>query len=103
MPINLDKPQLWKADIVRSVDMYNRWFMAFAPRAFRETRISTAEHVKDALELTLHLTNISPALLMENPKVLSMLRMATCPPIADRSTSRPRFCLKEFGSKYGKY
>ncbi|MBP9663773.1 MAG: XamI family restriction endonuclease [Pyrinomonadaceae bacterium] len=82
MPINLDKPQLWKADIVSSVDMYNRWFMAFAPKAFRQTRILTAQHVKDALNRTSNLTNISPALLIENPHVLSMLRMSTCPPIA---------------------
>lgn len=87
MPINLDKPQLWKDDIARSVDMYNRWFMAFAPKAFRKTRITTAARVKDALARTLNLTDISAALLTENPRVLSMLRMSTCPPIAqDRLT-----------------
>ena len=39
VPVNLDKPHLWKADIGLSVDMYNDWFMRFAPAAFRETRI----------------------------------------------------------------
>lgn len=34
MVVNLDKPQRWKADITQSVDMYNRWFMQFAPSAF---------------------------------------------------------------------
>jgi len=31
MPVNLDKPHLWKGDVARSVDMYNDWFMHFAP------------------------------------------------------------------------
>ncbi len=43
MGINLDKPHLWNQDIIQSVDLYNTWFMDFAPKAFRETRISTAE------------------------------------------------------------
>jgi hypothetical protein len=82
MPINLDKPQLWKEDIAKSVDMYNTWFMQFAPRAFRETRVKTALQVESALRATANLTNISPSLLIKNPTVLSMLRMSTCPPIA---------------------
>jgi hypothetical protein len=82
MPINLDKPQLWKQDITSSVDMYNSWFMEFAPKAFRETRIITAKRVEFALSSTTNLTNITPALLRQHPEVLSMLRMSTCPPIA---------------------
>ena len=42
MSINRDKPDLWKDDILQSVDLYNSWFMEFAPRAFRETRVTTA-------------------------------------------------------------
>ena len=34
MGINLDKPHLWKQDIIQSVDLYNTWFMDFAPKAF---------------------------------------------------------------------
>ena len=82
MSINRDKPDLWKADIRRSVDLYNSWFMEFAPKAFRETRIKTAEQVEFALRSTANLTNVSPALLKEHPSVLPMLRMSTCPPIA---------------------
>ena len=37
MGVSLDKPQNWKADIAQSVDMYNDWFMKFAPKAFRDT------------------------------------------------------------------
>lgn len=82
MGINRDKPDLWKADIVLSVDLYNAWFMQFAPKAFRETRVKTAEHVEFALRSTANLTNVTPKLLKEHPRVLPMLRMSTCPPIA---------------------
>lgn len=50
MGINLDKPHLWKQDIIQSVDLYNTWFMDFAPKAFRETRVSTAKNVEEALK-----------------------------------------------------
>lgn len=82
MPINLDKPQLWKADIARSVDMYNSWFMKFAPKAFRENRVRTAKQVEDALVLTKNLASIMPEVLKRSPEVLPILRMSTCPPIA---------------------
>ena len=52
MGINLDKPQLWKNDINSSVDLYNTWFMEFAPKAFRETRVITAKSVEQALQET---------------------------------------------------
>ena len=66
MGINLDKPYLWKQDIVQSVDLYNTWFMDFAPKAFRETRIITAKSVEDALKVTNYLINISPDLLIKD-------------------------------------
>lgn len=82
MGINRDKPDLWKRDVAESVDLYNSWFMEYAPQAFRETRISTAIKVENALVNTSYLKNISVDLLKEHPEVLPMLRMATCPPIA---------------------
>lgn len=82
MKVNSDKVDFWKADVARSVDFYNKWFMAFAPRAFRETRIETTKHVELALQFTNNMTKIDPKTLQENPSVLPMLRMATCPPIA---------------------
>lgn len=36
---------MWKDDIKESVDMYNKWFMAFASKAFREIRVSTTKEV----------------------------------------------------------
>ncbi|MFS1464498.1 XamI family restriction endonuclease [Vibrio lentus] len=73
---------IWKADVAESVDFYNNWFMSFAPKAFRETRIETTKQVKQALEWTDNLTNIRPDTLIKHPSVLPMLRMATCPPLA---------------------
>jgi XamI restriction endonuclease len=80
--VNRDKVDSWKVDVARSVDFYNEWFMAFAPQAFRETRIEITKQVELALQLTKNLTNIRPETLLANPAVLPMLRMATCPPIA---------------------
>jgi hypothetical protein len=82
VPVNLDKPQLWKADIALSVDMYNDWFMKFAPVAFRETRLTRTKDVEDTLHRTKNLTDIKAELLREHPGVLPTLRMSTCPPIA---------------------
>jgi hypothetical protein len=82
MPVNLDKPQQWKADIIHSVDMYNDWFMKFAPQAFRSTRVQTTKDVEAALNATDNITNIQPALMREHPEILPTLRMSTCPPLA---------------------
>jgi type II restriction enzyme len=82
VPVNLDKPHLWKADIALSVDMYNLWFMEFAPVAFRETRIKATKEVEETLHRTANLTDIKPALLRQHPDALPTLRMSTCPPIA---------------------
>lgn len=82
MPVNRDKPDQWKADIAQSVDMYNDWFMKFAPNAFRETRIRTTQDVEATLKTTANLTEIQPKTLREYPEILPTLRMSTCPPIA---------------------
>jgi len=80
--VNNNKPDLWKADIAQSIDMYNDWFMGFAPTTFRETRIKTTEAVVTTLKITNNLTDISSAILRSHPGVLPTLRMSTCPPIA---------------------
>lgn len=82
MGINLDKPHLWQQDVKESVAQYNAWFMDFAPKAFRETRIATIGNVETALQRTNYLQDLSPELLREHPEVLPILRMVTCPPIA---------------------
>lgn len=80
--VNRTKPDRWKADIIRSVDMYNSWFMEFAPSAYRETRIKVTADVEATLQTTSNLTNVSLSLLKANPGILPTLRMSTCPPIA---------------------
>lgn len=82
MPVNLNKPQYWKADIAQSVDMYNQWFMKFAPKAFRDTRIRATKDVEETLRVTTNLTNIQPEIMRKRPEVLPTLRMSTCPPLA---------------------
>lgn len=82
MRVNLDKPQQWKTDIIQSVDMYNEWFMNFAPHAFRTTRIQTTKDVEGALHATANITDIQPSVMRKNPAILPTLRMSTCPPLA---------------------
>lgn len=82
MPANADKVNKWKTDSLQSVDMYNDWFIRFAPLTYRETRAQTTRDVENALKWTNNLTNIEPDLLRAYPGILSMLRMTTAPPIA---------------------
>ena len=82
MAINADKPHLWKADVAASVDLYNKWFMRFAPKTYRDKRIEVAKDVETGLLRTNDLTQITPTVLKEYPGILPMLRMATCPPLA---------------------
>ncbi len=82
MAINRDKPDRWKDDIARSVDMYNNWFLKFAPDAYRTTRIQTTDDVERTLKATNNLTNVGVRLLKTDPAVLPTLRMSTCPPLA---------------------
>ena len=83
MAANRDKPDRWKKDITLSVDMYNDWFMRFAPEAYRTTRVKTTRDVEATLRATNNLTNIGADLLKAKPSVLPTLRMSTCPPLAE--------------------
>ena len=82
MAVNRDRTSKWKADIVKSVDMYNEWFMKFAPKTFRETRIQTTKDVEATLRSTGNLTDIQSSMLRNHPEILPALRMSTCPPLA---------------------
>lgn len=82
MSVNLNKPQRWNADIERSVDLFNAWFMNFAPRAYRDTRVETTVNVEKALADSDDLTGLSWTLLRSHPSILPTLRMTTCPPLA---------------------
>ena len=82
MAINRDKPDRWNQDIAQSVDMYNDWFLEFAPETYRTTRVQTTEEVRETLEATNSLRDVGVALLKANPAILPTLRMSTCPPLA---------------------
>lgn len=82
MAVNRDKPDRWKGDIAQSVDMYNNWFINFAPQTFRETRVKVTKVVVSTLQATNNLKNLQPDILRQNPGMLPTLRMCTCPPIA---------------------
>lgn len=62
--------------------MYNDWFMRFAPKAYRDTRVKTAQRVVDAMRHTADFANLTPADLKAQPDTLPTLRMSTAPPIA---------------------
>jgi len=82
MPVNLDKPLRWKEDIARSVDQYNKWFLRFAPKTYRATRIKVTSEVEAMLERTNNLQSITPQELKDHPGILFALRMSTAPPLA---------------------
>ena len=82
MAVNRDKPDRWKEDIAQSVDMYNDWFVRFAPKAYRRTRVQTTKDVEATLKATNNLRDIGVALLKASPDVLPTLRMSSCPPLA---------------------
>ena len=82
MAVNRDKPDRWKQDVVWSVDMYNDWFLRFAPEAYRTTRVQTTADVEKTLKATNYLRDVGVALLKTNPAILPTLRMSTCPPLA---------------------
>jgi hypothetical protein len=82
MPINANKPHLWKADIAASVDLFNTWFMEFAPVTYRAERIAATENVERDLRHANDLLAINPETLKAHPAILKTLRMSTAPPIA---------------------
>jgi hypothetical protein len=82
MAINADKPRLWKADVNTSVDLFNQWFLLFAPKAYRDRRAAATLQVEQGILLTNDLTTLTPDVLRQHPGVLQVLRMATCPPLA---------------------
>lgn len=82
MPINADKTHLWKADVERSIDFYNDWFIRFAPETYRTQRGLTTAAVIDAFTKTDNLTQIVPSVLRSSPGLLPILRMVTAPPLA---------------------
>ena len=82
MAMNRDKPHLWKEDTRASVDHYNRWFMKFTPKAFRDSRIKVTKIVEKAIVDSNDMRKLSAGLLVVYPDLLPTLRMSCCPPLA---------------------
>ena len=77
MPINSDKPHLWKQDIAASVDQFNKWFMKFAPKAYRDTRVKTTKDVERTLGITNDFAALTADVLKEHPGILPTLVFPT--------------------------
>ena len=82
MAINLDKPHLWEQDTECSVDMYNEWFLRFAPATYLNNRFIAFLKVARAIKATQNLRHIDASVLQEKPRFLPVLRMSTSPPLA---------------------
>ena len=82
MELNRNKVDHWKADSAASVDFYNNWFLDFAPRAFREARRKSERIVESAFSELEAADMLSGNLLAARPRLMTVLRMMTCPPIA---------------------
>lgn len=79
--INRRNTELWKEDTIKSVSLYNDWFLDFAPITYTKERKRAMEQVELAISQTnnLHFTTTH---LKEYPEFITILRMATTPPIA---------------------
>ena len=81
MAINAHSTARWSQDIEESVDMFNRWFMTAAPKAFRDSRANAIASVKRTMLATDDFAKVVPNSLV-GTNALLVLRAATCPPLA---------------------
>ena len=80
--LNNKRIECWKTDARNSVLFYNSWFMDFAPSAYKKARSEAVKDVESAFAETDCLSRISIESTLQNPKWISILRMATTPPLA---------------------
>lgn len=64
------------------MDLYNVWFLKFAPNTYRQERAKATKHVEAMLHRTNHFRNVTVNELKNQPGILFALRMSTAPPIA---------------------
>lgn len=82
MDINRKNPDIWKADIERSVSFYNKWFVDYAPPTFRESRKEAVVLVNEAFGKFGSMCDLDDEVLVKSPTILPVLRQMTCPPLA---------------------
>lgn len=79
--INRRNTELWKQDTIKSVSLYNDWFLNFAPATYTRERKRAMEQVGLAIEKANNF-RFTTQHLKEHPELITILRMATTPPIA---------------------
>jgi len=82
MEINRKNPDGWNADIDKSVDFYNQWFLRFAPATYREERKDTTRRVRKAFAVISDGRDLQAESFLRSPEILTILRQMTCPPLA---------------------
>ncbi|MBR1409553.1 MAG: XamI family restriction endonuclease [Prevotella sp.] len=80
--INKNNTEQWKEDVQRSVLFYNDWFLNFAPSTYVDARQDAIDRVEKAFQKTECFKNLSTDLLRSAPDAITILRMATTPPLA---------------------
>lgn len=80
--INWNRPELWKADVQKSVLFYNDWFLNFAPDTYINARLEAINKVESAFQKTECFNSLSIDMLKTAPETITILRLATTPPLA---------------------
>ena len=80
--INWNKPERWKADVQKSVFFYNDWFLNFAPDTYISARKEAISKVESAFQKTECFNSLSIDMLKAAPETITILRLATTPPLA---------------------
>lgn len=80
--INKKNTEQWKEDVQKSVLFYNNWFLNFAPSTYIKARQEAIDKVEQAFQKTECFNLLSTDMLKTAPEAISILRMATTPPLA---------------------
>lgn len=80
--INKNKTERWKADVQKSVLFYNDWFLNFAPDTYINARLEAINKVESAFQKTECFNSLSIEMLKTAPETITILRLATTPPLA---------------------
>lgn len=77
---NRDKtPDVWTADINRSVADYNDWYLTNSPEIWAEARGKAVDEAAEAMHVTRDFLDLGPAALRARPASLNVVRMAVSP------------------------
>ena len=82
LSINKKNVDQWKTDVQKSVLYYNEWFLKYAPSTYIRSRQEAIAKVETIFQKTDCLNTLSVNMLKEVPDAITILRMATTPPLA---------------------